>query len=124
VPTLGIGIFAAGFAALQRRLEEFGYQLLVACGDYDEAKEAGQIRALIERGVAGIALVGQRHMPEVYQLLRSRQLPYVNTYQFDGQNPHPCIDFDNRTGTFNLTRYLIDLGHRDFGIVTGPAQPQ
>jgi LacI family transcriptional regulator len=34
VPTLGIGIFAAGVAALQRRLEEFGYQLLVAASDY------------------------------------------------------------------------------------------
>jgi LacI family transcriptional regulator len=92
--------------------------LLVAASDYDEAKEARQVRSLIERGVDGIALVGQRHAPEVYQLLRSRKLPYVNTYQFDGQNPHPCIGFDNRIGTFNLTRYLIDLGHRDFGIVT------
>jgi LacI family transcriptional regulator len=118
VPTLGIGIFAAGVAALQRRLDEFGYQLLVAASDYDEAKEARQVRALIERGVDGIALVGQRHAPEIYQLLRARGLPYVNTYQFDGLSPHPTIGFDNRTGTFQLTRHLIDLGHREFGIVT------
>ena len=45
VPTLGIGIFAAGVASLQKRLEEFGYQLLVAASDYDEAKEARQVRA-------------------------------------------------------------------------------
>src|SRR5216683_4103676 len=90
IGNVGIGIFAAGVAALQRRLEEFGYQLLVAASDYDEVKEARHVRALIERGVDGIALVGQRHAPEVYQLLRSRKLPYVNTYQFDGQNPHPC----------------------------------
>jgi len=118
VPTLGIGIFAAGIAALQRRLDEYGYQLLVAASDYDEAKEARQVRALIERGVDGIALVGQRHATEVYQLLQSRKLPYVNTYQFNADNPHPCIGFDNRIGTFNLTRHLFDLGHRNFGIVT------
>src|SRR5258708_19740143 len=120
---LGIGVLAAGVAALQRRLEEFGYQLLVAASEYDEAKEARQVRALIERGVDGIALVGQRHAPEVYQLLRSRKLPYVNTYLFDGQNSHPCVGFDNRIGTFTLTRYLIDLGHRDFAIVTPPPTP-
>jgi LacI family transcriptional regulator len=120
VPTLGIGIFAAGVAALQRRLDEYGYQLLVAASDYDETKEARQVRALIERGVDGIALVGQRHASEVYQLLRSRKLPYVNTYQFDGDNPHPCIGFDNRTGTFNITRHLIELGHHHFGIITAP----
>jgi LacI family transcriptional regulator len=120
VPTLGIGIFAAGVEALQRRLEEFGYQLLVAASDYDEEKEARQVRALIEHGVEGIALVGHRHAPEVYRLLRSRKLPYVNTYQFDGQNPHPCIGFDNRSGSYRLTRHLVDLGHRAFGIVTAP----
>ena len=118
VPTLGIGIFAAGVAALQRRLEEFGYQLLVAASDYDEAKEVRQVRALIERGVDGMALVGQRRAPEIYRLLGARQLPYVNTYQFDGSSLHPSIGFDNRTGTFELTRHLIDLGHREFGIVT------
>ncbi|MBI1777775.1 MAG: LacI family DNA-binding transcriptional regulator [Proteobacteria bacterium] len=121
VPTLGIGIFAAGVQALQRRLEEFGYQLLVAASDYDQEKEARQVRALIERGVDGIALVGHRHAPEVYELLRSRKLPYVNTYQFDGQNPHPCIGFDNRAGAYRLTRCLIDFGHRRFGIITAPS---
>ncbi|SDR12607.1 transcriptional regulator, LacI family [Rhizobiales bacterium GAS191] len=120
VPTLGIGIFAAGVGAMQRRLEECGYQLLVAASDYDEAKEASQVRALIERGVEGIALVGHRHAPELYRLLRSRQLPYVNTYEFDGRNPHPCVGFDNRHGAFGLTRYLLELGHRAFGIITAP----
>jgi LacI family transcriptional regulator len=121
VPTLGIGIFPAGVEALQRRLEERGYQLLVAANHYDEAKEARQVRALIERGVDGIALVGHRHAPEIYQLLRARRLPYVNTYQFDGQNRHPCIGFDNRSGAYALTHYLTDLGHRSVGIITAPA---
>jgi LacI family transcriptional regulator len=120
VPTLGIGIFAVGVEAMQRRLEDSGYQLLVAANLYDEAKEVRQVRALIERGVEGIALVGHRHAPEVYELLRSRKLPYVNTYQFDGRNPHPCIGFDNRKGALGLTRCLVDLGHRSFGIVTAP----
>ncbi|HUI16874.1 MAG TPA: LacI family DNA-binding transcriptional regulator [Alphaproteobacteria bacterium] len=120
VPTLGIGIFAVGVEAMQRRLEEFGYQLLVAASLYDEKKEALQVRALIERGVEGIALVGHRHVPEVYELLSARKLPYVNTYQFDGRNPHPCIGFDNRKGAFSLTRHIVDLGHRNFGIVTAP----
>lgn len=118
VPTLGIGIFPVGVEALQRRLEESGYQLLVAASLYDDAKEARQVRALIERGVDGIALVGHRHAAETYELLRSRKLPYVNTYQFDGQNPHPCIGFDNRHGAYSLARYLLDLGHRAFGIIT------
>jgi LacI family transcriptional regulator len=120
VPRLGIGIFAVGVDALQRRLEQCGYQLLVAASDYDDEKEAKQVRALIEHGVEGIALVGNRHSPEVYRLIRSRRLPYVNTYQFDPQNRHPCIGFDNRSGAYRLTRHLVELGHRAFGVVTAP----
>src|SRR5258708_13325327 len=108
---LGTGIFAAGVAALQRRLEEFGYQLLVVASDYDEAKEARQVRALIERGVDGIALVGHRHAPEIYQLLRQREIPYVNTYQFDGQNSHPCIGFANPTAPPALPTHLTHPRH-------------
>src|SRR5260370_38887980 len=65
VPTLGIGIFAAGVAALQRRLDEYGYQLLVAASDYDDPKELRQVRALIERAVDRMWLVGQRHRPGI-----------------------------------------------------------
>ncbi len=68
VPTLGIGIFAVGVEALQRRLEEAGYQLLVAASLYDEAKEARQVRALIERGVDGIA-APHSHVVEVAQTI-------------------------------------------------------
>jgi LacI family transcriptional regulator len=120
VPALGIGIFAAGVEALQRRLEAHGYQLLIAASDYDEAKEARQVRALIEHGVDGIALVGHRHAPVVYELLRARKLPYVNAYEFDGANPHPSIGIDNRGGAAALIRHLIGLGHRDVAIITAP----
>src|SRR5258708_25052229 len=75
VPTLGIGIFAEGVQALQRRLDELGYQLLVAACGYDQQTEVRQVRALIERGVDGIALVRHRHAGELYQLLQSRNIP-------------------------------------------------
>jgi LacI family transcriptional regulator len=78
------------------------------------------LRALIERGVDGIALVGNRHAPEVYELLRARNLPYVNTYAFDAADPHPAIGCDNRKGAYRLTESLVGLGHRAVGVITAP----
>ncbi len=95
VPTLDIAIFAAGVNALQARLSEAGYTLLLANAEYDPKKAAQEVRALVERGVDGLVLVGGSHAPDVYKLLLSRRIPYVNTYHFTSNKKHPCIGVDN-----------------------------
>lgn len=126
VPTLDIAIFAAGVAALQARLSEAGYTLLVANAEYDPKQEAQEVRALIERGVDGLVLVGGGHAPEVYELLRSQGIPYVNTYHFTAHNAadkeHPCIGVDNRSAAGGVVDYLYDLGHREFAVITSPVK--
>ncbi|MFO7484041.1 LacI family DNA-binding transcriptional regulator [Oceanibaculum nanhaiense] len=122
VPTIGIGIFASGVERLQQRLQEYGYQLLIATTQYDASKEIEAVRSLIERGVDGVQLVGQQHDPRIYALLQGRGIPYVNSYQYDPDNEHPCIGFDNYRSAWELMRHLMELGHRDVGIVTSPTR--
>lgn len=122
VPTLGIGIFASGVERLQRRLQEFGYQLLVASTQYDAGRELDAVRSLIERGVDGLALVGHEHDPEIYRMIDRRGIPYVNTYQLDTENKHPCIGFDNFGSARALVNFLLELGHREFGLITSPTR--
>jgi LacI family transcriptional regulator len=120
VPTIGIGIFASGVERLQQRLQQYGYQLLIATTQYDASKEMEAVRALIERGVDGVQLVGQQHDPRIYALLKARDIPYVNTYQFDPDNEHPSIGFDNYRSAWKLMGHLLELGHRAVGIITSP----
>jgi LacI family transcriptional regulator len=122
VPTLDIAIFAAGVAALQARLSEAAYTLLVANAEYDPKQEAQEVRALIERGVDGLVLVGGGHSPEVYELLLTQGIPYVNTYHFTSNKKHPCIGVDNRLAAGRVADYLYDLGHREFAVITSPVR--
>ncbi|KZD11928.1 LacI family DNA-binding transcriptional regulator [Oceanibaculum pacificum] len=122
VPTIGIGIFASGVERLQQRLQEYGYQLLIATTQYDSSKEMEAVRSLIERGVDGIQLVGQEHDPQIYRLLTARGIPYVNAYQYDADNEHPCIGFNNQRSAWALMRHLLELGHREVGIITSPTR--
>lgn len=122
VPTLDIAIFAAGVAALQARLNEAGYTLLVANAEYDPKQEAREVRALIERGVDGLVLVGGGHAPEVYELLRTQGIPYVNTYHYASDQKHPCVGVDNRSAAGLVVDYLYDLGHREFAVITSPVR--
>jgi LacI family transcriptional regulator len=122
VPTLDIAVFAAGIEAMQTRLHQFGHSLLVASSAYDQAKEVQLVRTLIERGVDGMALVGSDHAPEVYRMLGTARVPVVNTYVYDTAARYACVGLDNRQASHKLIRYLLELGHRHFGLATSPAR--
>jgi LacI family transcriptional regulator len=117
VPTLGVSIFAAGVEALQNRLSEHGYTLLIANSQYDSKKELTEVQSLLERGVDGLVLVGDDHMPNLPKLLRQRRIPTVTTYVSKTRSGIPAIGIDNSSATYELTRYLLSLGHRVFGII-------
>lgn len=120
VPTLGTSIFARGVEALQNRLGEGGYGLLVANSQYDPEKELFETRALLERGIDGLVLVGNERLAETRALLRQYGIPVVVTYVSEAADGVPAVGLDSFEGTYALTRYLVDLGHRRFAIVTSP----
>lgn len=115
VPTLEEANFSVGVNALQQHANKAGYTLLLASSNYDPAEELRQVRALAAHGVAGLLLVGARHAPEVYELLAARKIPFVNTWVLDDANP--CVGFDNYAIGQTLANYLLDLGHREFGVI-------
>jgi len=119
IPTLDHAIFANTTHALQKTLDEAGYTLLLACHDFDARAEARMTQALIERGVDGLVLLGTSHDPSVFQMIETHQLPYVLTWALDASGRHPCVGFDNRAAAIDITRHLLELGHREFAMISG-----
>lgn len=119
VPTLDNAIFANTIHALQRRLDEAGYVLLLASHEFDADIEARVTRKLIERGVDGLVLLGTTHHPDIYRMLEAHALPYVLTWAWDERGNHPCVGFDNHAAAQRITEHLLDLGHRRFTMVSG-----
>lgn len=119
VPTLDDAIFATGISALQRRLTQLGYTLLVAASEYDPKQELREAHALLTHGVEGLMLIGENRDPELYRLLERSRVPFVNCWTYRAASSHPCIGFDNERAARQLTEYLIDLGHRDIAMIAG-----
>lgn len=120
-PSLG-EIFASTTFALQKVLAESGYMLLVACNEYDPTKDAKQVRKLIEREVDGLVLVGTIVNPDTIALLNDMGVPYVFTWAFDETGRLPVVGFDQRRATAQVTQHLLNLGHREFGVICTPVR--
>lgn len=119
IPTLANAIFASTTQALQKALDDAGYTLLLASHEFDPVVEARVTRALLARGVDGLVLLGSTHDPSVFRMIEARQVPCVLTWALDAHGAHPCIGFDNHAAAVRLAGHLLELGHREFAMISG-----
>ncbi len=119
IPTLDNAIFANTTHALQQALDEAGYTLLLASHEFDADNELRVTRALMARGVDGLVLVGTAHHPDLFKVIEAHGVPYVLSWALDKHGRHPCVGFDNRAAATRLVKYLLELGHRRFAMISG-----
>ena len=120
VPSFDYALYARTTSALQQRLDERGYALVLAEHHYDLAAETRIAGQLIEHGVDAFVLVGLDHEQALLALLEDYGRPYVLTWGVDPLQRHPSIGFDNRAATLLAARHLIALGHRRIGLLSAP----
>jgi LacI family transcriptional regulator len=121
VPSFDYALYARTTSAMQRVFDARGYSMVLAEHHYDLGKELGVAGQLIQHGVDAFVFVGLDHDPSLFSLLEDYGRPYVLTWGVDPARRHPSIGFDNEAATHALTRHLIGLGHRRFGLIS--AQP-
>ncbi len=122
IPTLSNAIFADGIQAFENKLNAANLSLMLTTFGYDPQHELAQVRTLIERGVDAILLVGLSHDPLIYELLAQRDIPFVETWAYRDDPNYPCVGFDNTKAAMQAPQYLLDLGHRDFAVISGIAK--
>jgi LacI family transcriptional regulator len=119
IPTIDNGIFAKGIHYLQCGLSEANYTLLIASSNYSLDEELHEVRNLITRGVDGMVLIGDEHRPEVYELLKRNQIPFVNLWAYNSESEHSCIGFDNYLAGRKIAEHLVAMGHSEIAMITG-----
>jgi DNA-binding LacI/PurR family transcriptional regulator len=73
---------------------------------------------LLDRNVDGLILATARLDDELPRLLRKRGVAHVLVLRTDGESPSALGD--DEVGGYLAVRHLVDLGHRDIAVVTGP----
>jgi LacI family transcriptional regulator len=112
-------LFARVVDGLQQAIHAEGYQLLLSSSNYDPVREAAEVRALLERGVDALMLVGTSRERPVYDLLAARGVPFVTTCSWTAGMDVPGVGWDNVAAAMRVARYLLDIGHRRLAVIAG-----
>lgn len=120
VPTMDHAIFSELMEAFARSVEPQGFSMLVASHGYDLEKEYAVARKFLEHRVDGVALIGQEHSEETYQLLAQNETPAISIWNYDPRSRLPCVGADNQRAGEMAAQHLVDSGHRAIGLLFPP----
>ncbi len=123
-PTLMNELYAKAVDTLESELVRLGYTVLLTCHRNNIEYEAHLARALCQRGIDGLAIIGAHHHPNLFTVIRRQKTPYVLMWAIDREKIHPTVGYDNHLAMRRVTEHLINLGHRRFGVLTGPLDVQ
>jgi LacI family transcriptional regulator len=119
VPRLSDTVMALMFEELEKAASSRGYFAMVATSGDDPDDERSAAETLLDRNVDGLILATARLDDELPRLLRERRVAHALVLRTDGISPSALGD--DEVGGYLAVRHLIDLGHRDIAVVTGPA---
>jgi LacI family transcriptional regulator len=124
-----IGLIVSGFEeyadeimrGMSRTAQHSGYNLVLYV-QHAEAKSAEAYRTLIASGlISGVLMIVPFDDEVLMEMCNYYELPYV-LIDYQGKPPDasvPTITVTNRKGVLEATRYLLTLGHRKIGFITG-----
>ena len=118
VPRLSDTVMALMFEELERAASARGYFAMVATSGDDPGDEQRAAETLLDRNVDGLILATARLDDELPRLLRERRVVHALVLRTDGVSPSALGD--DELGGYLAVRHLLDLGHRDIAVVTGP----
>ena len=122
VPSFDYALYARTTSALQQRLGEHGYSVVLAEHHYDLQQELQVARQLIEHSVDAFMFVGVDHDPRLFALLEDYGRPFVLTWGVDSTDRLPCVGFDNRAAGHAIARHVLALGHKRVALLSAPLE--
>ena len=115
--------YGAGIRGIEDVLTEAGYAPIVTSGFWDIRQERDRVQSLLARRVDGLIILTSR-LPDEELLEIANQLPVVVT----GRGlESPCLqtlNVDNVNAGWTAAKHLINLGHQDLAVITGPPDHQ
>ena len=109
--------------ALEEHAHELGYELIVTHTHNNPEREEVCIRRLLSRRVDGVFVSPVYRMEgeaRIYRELLARGMPVVLLgHPAPFCDAFPSVTTDDLTGSYNVTKHLLELGHKRIAFLSG-----
>ena len=124
IPATTNQVYARMVFALEERAHELGYDMLFAQTFNKPEREDACLRRLLSRRVDGLFITPVYRFEaeaRIYKEIQARQIPAVLL----GPPAPFCknfisIEVEETIASYNVTKHLIELGHKQIAYLTGP----
>jgi LacI family transcriptional regulator len=120
IPDIANPFFGDLARSLEDHMFEAGYSAIICNSDGDVAKEARYLEVLLSKQVDGLLLVAASQPSEGLLGLVERGTPTIVVDRELGDLPVSHVLVANRQGGYAAGEHLLELGHRDIGVIAGP----
>jgi LacI family transcriptional regulator len=99
---------------------EQGFSVIFCNTDESRDEEAEYLNVLVQKQVDGMLLVPAHSSPDSVSFLQDRGIPFV---VLDRRIPGVSVDMvrcDSVQGAYQMTKHLLDAGHRRIAALSGP----
>jgi LacI family transcriptional regulator len=107
-------------ATIQQVLNNAGYAVMLCSNEEDTAKQDEQIKLLLERMVDGLIIAPAGEDEVMRRLVTSTRKPVVLIDRICDGIETDSVVLDNTKAVNDAITYLIGLGHRRIGYISGP----
>lgn len=118
VPRFGGSSFPTLVQSMETALAAEGYTLLLSAPDHARAQDPAVLRALLERGVDAVALLGAEQPAPVFSMLQQHGIPFVLLWAMSCPQG-PGIGFEEHQAAALVVDHLADQGHQCIGFIGG-----
>ena len=77
------------------------------------------MRNMIAKQVEGIIYIGY-HCREIIHIPPKVHIPFVYAYCYPKEEIYPCVMFDDEKAAKDVSKLLIEKGHKRIGLICGP----
>lgn len=119
VPDLGTGYIGEIISGVDAELALHELDLMLFTTHRAAIKEANYVANMVEGMVDGVLLVLPRNPADYIGSLTRSSFPFVLIDHQGTSSPCTAVGAANWQGGYNATEYLIKLGHRRIGFITG-----
>jgi LacI family transcriptional regulator len=119
VPDLGTGYIGEIIRGVDEALAAAQYDLMLYTTHRRKTKESAYVTSLTQGMTDGLLLVLPRDPEEYLVSLRKRHFPYVLVDHQGIGDVESAVGATNWQGGYDATKYLLGLGHRRIGFITG-----